>query len=107
MRPVCGGTDKIWSHLPTAEPAFGGVAKLFNHEEVADGEGVDAGAIKAADGFARVGDEWFAEKIEGSVEEDGRGGVFAKFVEQTPETRVGIALDGVNADLAFLEGKAL
>jgi hypothetical protein len=34
---------------------------LFHNEKGTQGQGVDAGAVEAADGFARVGDQWLAE----------------------------------------------
>ena len=37
---------------------------LLDEEEGAEGEGVDAGAVEAADGAARVGDQRFAEEVE-------------------------------------------
>ena len=82
-------------------------AKLLDDEEVTDGEGIDACAIETADGFARIGHERFAKKIEGCVEEHRRWSALTKFVEQAPEARVGFALDGVNADLTVFKGKTL
>ena len=80
---------------------------LFHHEERAEGEGVDACAVEAADGAAGVGDQRLAEQIEGSVDENGRGRGLAEFVEEAPEAGVGIFLDGVDADFAAIEGKLL
>src|SRR5438309_3535625 len=79
---------------------------LFDDEEGADGEGVDAGAIEGADGGARIGDERFAEEVEAGVDEDGGGSGFAEFVEQAPEAGIGFAVDGVNADGVAVEGEA-
>ena len=37
------------------------IKQSFHEEERAEGEGVDAGAIEAADGAARIGDQGLAE----------------------------------------------
>ena len=79
---------------------------LFDEKKIADGQGVDAGAIKAADGLARIGNKRLAEEIEGGVEEDRGGRALAEFVEQAPEARIGLTFDSVNANLATFEGKA-
>src|SRR5215467_6937836 len=79
--------------------------ELFNDEEGADGEDVDAGAVEGTDGGARVGDERFAEEIEAGVDEDGSGGGFAKFVKQFPEAGIGFFFDSVDADGIAVEGE--
>ena len=81
-------------------------AGLLDQKEGAEGEGVDAGAVEAADGAAGIGDEGFAEEVERGVDEDGGGGGFAEFVEEFPEKRVGLAFDGVDADIVAVEGEA-
>ena len=78
---------------------------LLNDEEGADGQGADAGAVEAEDGGARVGDQRFAEKVEAGVDEDRSGSGLAKFVEQTPEERVELFFDGVDADSGAVEGE--
>ena len=80
--------------------------KLLNEEEGAEGEGVDAGAVEAADGAARVGDEGLAKEIEGSVDENGGRSGFAEFVEEPPEERVGQFFDSVNAHFPAVKSKA-
>lgn len=80
---------------------------LFDEEEGAEGEGVDAGAEEAANGAAGVGDQGLAEEVEGGVDENGGRSGFAEFVEEFPEERVGLAFDSVNADGVAMEGEAL
>jgi hypothetical protein len=58
---------------------------LLDDEEWANGQGVDAGTVEAADGGAGVGDERFAEEIEAGVDENRSWSRFAKFVKQFPE----------------------
>src|SRR5215469_13075002 len=95
----------------TAQPGMavlhGSCAGLLDEEERAEGEDVDSGAVEAADGAARIGDERFTEKVEGGIDEDRGGSGFAEFVEELPEQRVGFAFDGVDADGASVEGEAL
>ena len=79
---------------------------LLHYEERADRQGVYAGAVKAADGGAWVGDERFAEKVEAGIDENWGGSGFAKFVKQLPEKRIGLFFDSVNADSRAIEGEA-
>ena len=81
-------------------------ACLFDKEKGTDGEGIYAGAIETADGTAGIGDEGLAEKVEGSVYENGGGGGFTEFVEEFPEERIGFAVDGVNTNYIAIEGEA-
>src|ERR1700757_3993532 len=62
-------------------------AVLLHEKEWAYGEGIDSGAVEAADGAAGSGDEGLAKKIERGVDEDGGGTGFAEFVEEFPEER--------------------
>jgi hypothetical protein len=80
--------------------------ELFNEEEGADGQGVDAGAIETADGAAGIGDEGFAEEVEGGVYENRGGRGFAEFVEEPPEEGIGTAIDRVDADDVAEESEA-
>ena len=81
--------------------------RLLHEEEGAEGEGIDAGAVEAADGTARIGDQGFAKKIKGGVDKDGGGGGFAEFVKELPEQRISMLFDGVDADAIAVEGKSL
>ena len=83
------------------------MAVLLDEEEGAEGEGVDTGTVKTADGPTRVGDERFAEKVEGGVDENGGGRGFAEFMKELPEERFGVAFDSVDANGASMEGEAL
>ena len=78
----------------------------FTSKKGPEGEGVDAGAIEAADGAAGIGDQGLAEKVERGVDENGRGRRFAEFVQQLPENGVGVLLDGVHAHQVSVEGEA-
>ena len=79
---------------------------LLHQEEGAEGEGVDAGAVEAADRAAGVGDEGLAKEIERGVDENGCGSRFAEFVEEFPEERIGLFVDGVNAYFAAVKSEA-
>ena len=80
--------------------------RLLHEEEGAEGEGVDAGTVEAADGATGIGDEGLAEQIEGGVDKNGCGSGFAKFVEEFPEERTGLLVDGVNTYFPTLKSKA-
>jgi hypothetical protein len=79
---------------------------LFDEEEGTEGEGVDAGAVEAADGAAGVSDQGFAEEVEGGVDKNGGRGGFAEFVEKLPEEGIGVSFDGVDTDGVAIEGEA-
>jgi len=83
------------------------MAVLLDEEEGAEGEGIDAGAVETADGASRVGDERFAEEVEGGVDENGGGRGFAEFVEELPEEGIGVAFDGVDANRVAVESETL
>jgi len=51
----------VGAKAPTPNKQILERAGLFNEEEGAEGEGVDASAVEAADGAARIGDERLAE----------------------------------------------
>ena len=80
---------------------------LFDHQEGADCQGVDASAVEGADGGAGIGDEGLAEEIKGCVDEDGCGSGFAEFMEQAPEGGIGFFFDGVNANGAIYTGEPI
>ncbi len=60
----------------------------FGEEEIAEEEGVHTGAIEAAEGIARRDDEGLAEKIEGSIDEQGCGRSLTGAAEEAPEGRI-------------------
>ena len=76
---------------------------LFKYQEGADRQGIHTGAVEAAHGGAWVGDKGLAEEIETSVDQDGGGSSFAKFVEKLPEERVRLFFDRVNANRGAIE----
>jgi hypothetical protein len=79
--------------------------ELLDDEEGAQSQGVDAGAVEAANGFAGIGDQWFAEQVEGGVDEDWGWGGLTEFVKEAPEAGVGVFFDRVDADFAAVEGE--
>ena len=53
--------------------------------------------------YMKAGDKGLAEEIETSVDQDGSGSGFAKFVEKFPEERVRLFFDRVNANRGAIE----
>ena len=73
----------------------GSLQKLLHDKEVADGGGVDAGAIKTANGFARVGIQRLPKKIERGIDEEGSRSALGELVQpenalrsRTPASRM-------------------
>ena len=66
------------------------MASRFGEKETADNERVSARTEITADSVARREHEWFAEQVEGSVEQDGRGRLRAETLQQIPERGIGL-----------------
>ena len=81
--------------------------ELLHHEERAKGERIDAGAVEAADRFARIGDQRLAEEIEARIHQNRSRRGFAEFVQQPPEAWIRLLLDGVHAHFATVERELL
>jgi len=70
---------------------------LENHESTHD-QHVHAGTIEATNGIAGRVHQRLAEKVEGSVDEQGRGGAFTELLEKLPKRGINFAVDRVEAD---------
>ena len=79
---------------------------LFHQQKGAEGEGIYACTVEAADGAAGIGDEGLAKEIERGVDENGGRSGFTKFVEEFPEERIGLLIDGVNTHFIAVKSEA-
>src|SRR5215475_589424 len=84
-----------------------GKRTLLHDEKRADGEGVHARAIEAADGGTWVRHQRFTEKVERRVHENRSGGGFTELVQQLPEERIRLPFHSVNTYRRAVEAESL
>src|SRR5262245_55508119 len=70
--------------------------RLFLEKEPIDYQGVNSGAVKAANGFACSTDNWLTKQIEGCVHQNGHTALFPKLIQKAREERVGFIIDRVH-----------